>query len=240
MFHDCKLVHADLSEYNILYHDKELYIIDVSQSVEHDHPNAFNFLRADLKNVEDFFGRNGVTVIGLRRSFEFVTKLDSEPHETPKEVLKKLMDEPEPEEEQHHDPILSSDPPGPFEGREPSIRQQEDAVFLQAYIPRTLNEVYDPERDIDILKAGNAGKLIYEDMIGIVNRVGDKPGSSQAVHSEGVPHESDSPSNSGSGEETDKAEGETSEYRPKKPRGHRHEDKEAKRVTRLLNLLVAC
>lgn len=31
MYHTCKLVHADLSEYNVLYHQKKLYIIDVSQ-----------------------------------------------------------------------------------------------------------------------------------------------------------------------------------------------------------------
>ena len=28
----CKLVHADLSEYNILYHERKLFIIDVSQA----------------------------------------------------------------------------------------------------------------------------------------------------------------------------------------------------------------
>ena len=31
MYQKAKLVHADLSEYNILYHDGQLYIIDVSQ-----------------------------------------------------------------------------------------------------------------------------------------------------------------------------------------------------------------
>jgi len=31
MFQDCKLVHGDLSEYNMLYHDGALYFIDVSQ-----------------------------------------------------------------------------------------------------------------------------------------------------------------------------------------------------------------
>ncbi|KAJ4001082.1 RIO domain-containing protein [Lentinula boryana] len=39
MFHQCKLAHADLSEYNILFHEGHLWIIDVSQSVEHDHPS---------------------------------------------------------------------------------------------------------------------------------------------------------------------------------------------------------
>lgn len=33
MYSECKLVHADLSEYNILYFEKNLYFIDVSQSV---------------------------------------------------------------------------------------------------------------------------------------------------------------------------------------------------------------
>lgn len=75
LFHTCKLVHADLSEYNILYHLSHLYIIDVSQSVEQDHPAAFDFLRSDIKNVEDFFGRMGVSVmLGVRRCFEFVTR----------------------------------------------------------------------------------------------------------------------------------------------------------------------
>ncbi|MDA8486959.1 hypothetical protein NNO07_28260, partial [Pseudomonas resinovorans] len=37
MYHRCRLVHADLSEYNILFHEGHLWIIDVSQSVEHDH-----------------------------------------------------------------------------------------------------------------------------------------------------------------------------------------------------------
>lgn len=45
MFEQCRLVHGDLSEYNILYHENRLYIIDVSQSVEHDHPLSLEFLR---------------------------------------------------------------------------------------------------------------------------------------------------------------------------------------------------
>lgn len=72
MYHQCRLVHADLSEYNILYHQHHLWIIDVSQSVEHDHPRAYDFLRADLAHVDDFFAKRGVNTLGLRATFEFV------------------------------------------------------------------------------------------------------------------------------------------------------------------------
>lgn len=45
LYQRCRLVHADLSEYNVLVHDNTLYCIDVSQAVELDHPRAFDFLR---------------------------------------------------------------------------------------------------------------------------------------------------------------------------------------------------
>ena len=95
MFHVCKLVHADLSEYNILYHEEHLWIIDVSQSVEHDHPAAFDFLRKDIKNMEDFFGRLGVRCLGLRRCFDFVTKakLCEDDGTSDEDVLKKWLEE---------------------------------------------------------------------------------------------------------------------------------------------------
>ena len=38
MYQECKLIHADLSEYNLLYYTDLIYVIDVSQSIEHDHP----------------------------------------------------------------------------------------------------------------------------------------------------------------------------------------------------------
>lgn len=55
IYNKCKLVHADLSEFNILLHKGQLIIIDVSQSVEHDHPHAFDFLRKDCQNISEFF-----------------------------------------------------------------------------------------------------------------------------------------------------------------------------------------
>jgi len=51
IFNLAKLVHADLSEFNLLYFQGEIVVIDVSQSVEHDHPHALDFLRKDCTNI---------------------------------------------------------------------------------------------------------------------------------------------------------------------------------------------
>lgn len=73
MYQVCRLVHADLSEYNILYCHGSMCIIDVSQSVEHDHPHALEFLRKDCSNMTDFFHRNHVCVMSAKELFEFIT-----------------------------------------------------------------------------------------------------------------------------------------------------------------------
>ena len=73
MYNDCRLVHADFSEYNILYHDGAAHIIDVSQSVDLDHPRCLDFLREDLLHLGQFFAKNGVAVPTVREMFEFVT-----------------------------------------------------------------------------------------------------------------------------------------------------------------------
>lgn len=38
------------------YHAGKAFIIDVSQSVEHDHPNALTFLRKDCSNITGGLG----------------------------------------------------------------------------------------------------------------------------------------------------------------------------------------
>ena len=73
MFITCKLVHADLSEYNMLYFKRSLWIIDVSQSVEHDHPRAHIFLKMDCTNITKYFASNNVNVISIRDLYDFIT-----------------------------------------------------------------------------------------------------------------------------------------------------------------------
>ncbi len=54
------LVHADLSEYNILNQDEKPVIIDVGQSVLTAHPRAKEFFERDLQNVVRYFQNQGI------------------------------------------------------------------------------------------------------------------------------------------------------------------------------------
>lgn len=84
MFVKAKLVHGDLSEYNMLYWKEELYIIDVSQTMEDNHPLAIEFLKRDLYNTNLYFKQQGVLIFKLRSLFRFVTdsKLKEEDEES--------------------------------------------------------------------------------------------------------------------------------------------------------------
>ncbi|NLX50417.1 MAG: serine protein kinase RIO [Methanospirillum sp.] len=54
LYREARLVHADLSEFNILVGDQE-YVIDMGQSVTPDHPQALSFLMRDIRNVNRYF-----------------------------------------------------------------------------------------------------------------------------------------------------------------------------------------
>jgi RIO kinase 1 len=56
LYQEARLVHADLSEYNILYHEKP-YLIDMGQAVTLDHPRAGAFLIRDIRNINRYFSR---------------------------------------------------------------------------------------------------------------------------------------------------------------------------------------
>ncbi len=56
------LVHADLSEYNFLFWDGKVVVIDVGQAVTLDHPMAAEWFRRDLANMAHFFHRLRVDV----------------------------------------------------------------------------------------------------------------------------------------------------------------------------------
>ncbi len=57
-----RLAHADFSEYNILWHGGEPWVIDVGQAVTDQHPSADEFLVRDVTRLVEWAGRNGVEI----------------------------------------------------------------------------------------------------------------------------------------------------------------------------------
>ncbi|PLW53840.1 hypothetical protein PCANC_03569 [Puccinia coronata f. sp. avenae] len=249
MYHQCKLVHADLSEYNILYHCNHLFIIDVSQSVEHDHPSAYDFLRSDLTNVDLFFARLGVPTLGLKRTFDFVTdkSISAQTEDELIEHAQQLISMREPrsvepleggvEAGDGIDQTISSIP-----GSEHHEENDNDeAVFRHAYIPRTLNEVYDAERDVEKLRKGEGKQLIYASLTGLAPSPQQKLPSNQTQPLKEKYQEDEvdaSHSSSGSEPDVDQSDEHMSEEDPalfdSKPRGHRFEPKDEKKERKQL------
>lgn len=75
LYKKAELVHADLSEFNILYSDQP-YLIDMGQSVTRDHPRALPFLMRDIRNINRFF-KNRCDVRNDVEIFNEVTGLNA-------------------------------------------------------------------------------------------------------------------------------------------------------------------
>lgn len=77
LYNDVKLVHGDLSEYNILWHNNQCYFIDVAQSVEPSHASALQFLMCDCDRISNFFTQQGVDDVKTKEElFTHITGLD--------------------------------------------------------------------------------------------------------------------------------------------------------------------
>lgn len=75
--YNAKLIHADLSEYNILNKDEELIIIDVGQTVTINHPKAKEFFERDVNNLSKWFIKYGVNT-NYEKMYEDIKKQDTE------------------------------------------------------------------------------------------------------------------------------------------------------------------
>lgn len=205
LYQVCRLVHADLSEYNMLFHQDKSWIIDVSQSVEHDHPRSLEFLRMDIKNVSDFFQRHGVHTMSEQKIFRFVTAPEGPVDRA--QIMLKLEE-------------LMVSGAGHEEEEDTMEQEVDNAVFRNQYIPRTLEEVYDIERDAEQMRKGEGEGLVYKDLLAdkIPLRV-PKPGE-DSTEAEG--------SVEGSSEESG-SEVDENVFAKTAPRGKRFEDKDAKK-----------
>lgn len=120
----------------------------------------------------------------------------------------------------------------------------DEAVFMSSFIPRNLTEVYDPERDVDILNSGRGEQLIYAGLTGINTPVPEvrtdtaSTGIVESQEEDGLPQKlrkavrfEDAKEDVGS------VDGVQVECIPKdsRLRGFRHEEKQAKKVGRILH-----
>jgi RIO kinase 1 len=132
MFILCRLVHGDLSEYNMLLDESDnVFIIDVSQSVGVDHPRSLEFLKRDCLNVNLFFEKKCESVISLQDLFYFVindqigkpTNDNLELSESEEIILAGLLSP---------SPCFTGD-----------TNRPDDSVFMQTWVPSCLAEVGD-------------------------------------------------------------------------------------------------
>lgn len=207
LYQNCRLVHADLSEYNILYHNDKLWLIDVSQSVEHDHPRSLEFLRMDIKNVNDFFRRKDVDVLSEKTTFGFVTATQGST--APEDMATALQ-------------TL-------FENRleeleEDDARAEVDTeVFRNQYIPQTLEQVYDIERDAGEVAKGGQDNLVYRDLLA------EKLAPEVPVAEEGESVNDLEDGRTASSSDEAGSDNDVDPFAKKTPRGKRFEDKDAKK-----------
>lgn len=207
LYQTCRLVHADLSEYNILYHNDKLWLIDVSQSVEHDHPRSLEFLRMDIKNISDFFRRKDVNVLSEKTVFGFVTAVQGSTG--PEEMATTLQ-------------TLFENRPEETEENKASV-EVETEVFRNQYIPQTLEQVYDVERDVGEVAKGGQDNLVYRDLLA------EKLAPEVPVAEEGESALALEENSQDSSSDEAKGGNDVDPFAKKAPRGKRFEDKDAKK-----------
>uniref|UniRef100_A0A2M4ARQ7 Serine/threonine-protein kinase RIO1 n=1 Tax=Anopheles triannulatus TaxID=58253 RepID=A0A2M4ARQ7_9DIPT len=147
IYNQCRLVHADLSEFNLLYHEGKIVIIDVSQSVEHEHPHALEFLRKDCANITDFFRKREVSTMTVKELFDFITDATITV-ETVERCLEEISER------------IANRSFDEFTEQQ----KIDEAVFRQVFIPKTLHDVYDVERDVFDKRKDD---LVYKTITGL-------------------------------------------------------------------------
>lgn len=168
LYQECHLVHADFSEYNLLYHEGHIVVIDVSQAVEIEHPHALEFLRMDCMNILKFFRGKGLKTLTLQKLFDFIVSkevgnVDAYLFEAHSEAFSVEAEEEFDSEAKDKDAFT-------LKYRQANgevFKRNDEEIFKNSFIPRTLDEVYDAERDVELVKSGRGGELIYQKFAGL-------------------------------------------------------------------------
>lgn len=163
----------------------------------------------DIKNVSDFFRRKSVDVLAEKTVFDFITS-NKEPVQDP--ALSASLEK------------LFVDRPAVEEDEEKVAEQQiENEVFRNQYMPQTLDQVYDMERDAKQIGEGGKHSLVYQ------NLLADKVPISSGEEADGEAEEQGGVDLSGS-QNSDEESDDESRFEKGTPRGKRFVDKDVKKV----------
>lgn len=189
MFARSHLIHGDLSEYNLLLYRGRVVVIDVSQSVEHDHPRSMDFLRRDIVNVNSFFRSQGlVELFTLQDLFHFITAAPA------KSGWQRCQGPPNDEElmarlKEIRDGY-QADGAAPIDAEQAKVDEQ---VFLSIAVPRSLNEISDrlgPNQEVaSYVEKMTAGPLPSAAAAGGAERDGDEEKDEESDEEEGSDEE---------------------------------------------------
>jgi RIO kinase 1 len=212
MYQVCKLVHGDLSEYNMLWWQDKPYFIDVSQSVEDDHPRSLEFLRMDIKNVTDYFRRKGVDTLSERTLYIFVTSVEGS---TEEDGMRESVEN-----------IFATR--AKLNEADAEREEREDDIFRQEFIPQNLDQVYDIERDAEKIGQGDGADLIYRSQL-----LADTKKPAEDEEDEDSDSDSDSSENDEDWEERDPGRPRGKKHEDKDDKkSHKQQVKEEKREKR--------
>ena len=182
MFVECKLVHADLSPYNVLVNNGELVIIDVSQALDFNHDKAIEYLKRDLFNLNAFFSKQKVAVFSLAMLFNFVTDQTLKGQDIERSLEMMVED---------------------VKGKSIEALKHEDDLFMGTNIPRTLFdiEIEEVEKMIYGDEKGTGASHKYFSALtglkGMLEEVGIKPDEDDEDEDEEGEEEGDEEGNKG-------------------------------------------
>uniref|UniRef100_A0A7S4GQ14 Serine/threonine-protein kinase RIO1 n=1 Tax=Oxyrrhis marina TaxID=2969 RepID=A0A7S4GQ14_OXYMA len=186
LFQRCRLVHGDFSEYNLLYFKEAVHVIDVSQAVEDDHVQAYDFLKRDCVNISNFFAKRVPEgeneILRVKTLFDFIVRKQVPPAEplseedsVPQDAPWRLSDK----EEAHLAALLISrrEEAAAVRGTsednaaERNKRDADEQVFINTWIPNSLNQFSGMglkrlEREVDKQTTGEQvlyGQLLPEE-----------------------------------------------------------------------------
>ncbi|AMD21606.1 HFL250Wp [Eremothecium sinecaudum] len=222
LYQECQLVHADLSEYNTIVHEGKLYMIDVSQSVQPEHPMSLDFLRMDIKNVNGYFSKMGIDICPERAIFQFVISESLDKFEGDYRSYKDLQ------------AYVKKNLPLKLTNDD----EVEDEVFRSLHLVRNLDGL--EERDFERFTTGKFDllkSLIAEDNKKVASSFTateqyDLTESDSEDSDDSDESDNDS-SDSNDDSDSDGEDSESDEYsdeRHKELKGKKHEDKDAKKL----------